>query len=69
MANLFQVKKLLLQEGHHHSCNDFFVCDNKSISARRIDEYARFGFPLAFGAFNVAYWCYYLKYEEINNMA
>ncbi|XP_065203872.1 glycine receptor subunit beta-type 4-like isoform X2 [Planococcus citri] len=54
------VKKVLLQEGYHNT-NDFYVCDNQSISARRIDEYSRFMFPIAFAMFNLMYWTYYLK--------
>ncbi len=56
----FQVKKLLLQEGYHHT-NDFYMCDNQPISARRIDEYSRFLFPIAFVMFNFMYWTYYLQ--------
>ncbi|XKL66958.1 hypothetical protein PGB90_010378 [Kerria lacca] len=55
-----QVKKLLVQEGHHNT-DDFYICDNRTISARKIDEYSRFMFPLAFVVFNILYWSYYLQ--------
>lgn len=34
---------------------------NRQRLARKIDEWARLGFPVAFALFNVIYWLYYLQ--------
>lgn len=57
MYVLFQVKKVILTEGAGTTGQ---LTNKNMMMARRIDEYSRLCFPLAFALFNVAYWCYYL---------
>ncbi|XP_075232274.1 glycine receptor subunit beta-type 4-like [Lycorma delicatula] len=50
------VKKVILTDGGTSGQ----LTNKNMIMARKIDEYSRLCFPLAFALFNVAYWCYYL---------
>ncbi|XP_039291119.1 glycine receptor subunit alpha-2-like [Nilaparvata lugens] len=50
------VKKVILTHGDLSG----HVTNKNMIMARKIDEYSRLCFPLAFALFNVLYWSYYL---------
>ncbi|XP_054280198.1 glycine receptor subunit alpha-2-like [Macrosteles quadrilineatus] len=49
------VRKVVVTENASGLCSN-----NNMVMARRIDEYSRLFFPLAFAVFNVLYWTYYL---------
>lgn len=51
-----QVKKILQQE-----CAYSTSAETNTVLARKIDEYSRLLFPVAFIAFNALYWPYYLQ--------